>query len=194
MKSFKQFITENSGEDLIIVDIQKAYAKNINFDIFAFSEYITSQPFRKKLYLYNGPELGFENYNIEVIDWLADHIDYDEDIIDSISKIKFVDKGYGFFRNLMDAGLDLDEIIKLIRYMYDNNITDSRDIEEETYERLGIDDPGEDGIWIPEIMYNLEDYNNIILCGGGETECLLEVELCLKALNKPYKKLKQFIY
>lgn len=47
MKSFKQFITENSGEDLIIVDIQKAYAKNINFDIFAFSEYITSQPFRK---------------------------------------------------------------------------------------------------------------------------------------------------
>lgn len=194
LKSFKQFIIEGQGQDLIIVDVQKAYAKNINFDLYEFAKFITTEPFRKKLYLYNGPELGFGDYGIEVINWISEHIDYDEEIMEPISRMKFVDKGYGFFRNLMDAGLDLEEIVKLIRYMYQNNITDSRDIEDETYEELGIDNPGEDGIWIPEILEYLEDYDNIVLCGGGKTECLLEVELCLKALNKSYKRIDKFTY
>lgn len=51
-----------------------------------------------------------------------------------------------------------------------------------------------DMINIPDLMDYIKYFNNVILLGGGITECLKEVELAFMALNKPYNILKEFTY
>ena len=40
----------------------------------------------------------------------------------------------------------------------------------------------------------LKKYNNIYMMGGGINECLKEIEIALKALNKPYELNKKYCY
>jgi hypothetical protein len=55
-------------------------------------------------------------------------------------------------------------------------------------------DGADDCIWIPELIRFLRNYYNIVLCGGAEDACLLEVEIALEAINKSYELYKQFLY
>ena len=90
--------------------------------------------------------------------------------------------------------------------MIKHNINDSRDLDEEmwntfmeetNYTRNDVRDLMEisdDCIYIPDLMNVLKKYNNIVITGGGITECLKEVEIALLALNKPYEIMEKFTY
>lgn len=116
----------------------------------------------------------------------------------------FFDKGYAFFRYCMDENIDDDEIISLIKFMIEKNINDSRDLNAEFWDDFSARyNHGEirdllefssDMINIPDLMDYIKYFNNVILLGGGITECLKEVELAFMALNKPYNILKEFTY
>jgi hypothetical protein len=120
-----------------------------------------------------------------------------------INKCKFFEKGYAFFRDLIDYDhFDDIEFIQLIKYMYQNNITDIREIEEEEYVKLKISKYIEYNnidnypIYIPdELIEQLKIFgNNIDICGGGKNECLLEIEYLYKLLNFKYNRINKYIY
>ena len=107
----------------------------------------------------------------------------------------------------MYNSLEDDVIANFVRFMYENDIRDSRDMnrdmwakylrlhrrtdKKEVYELLR--DTG-DCVNIPDLMDFLKRLNNIVLTGGGVNECLKEVEIALKALKKPYEMYDTFIY
>ncbi len=122
--------------------------------------------------LFNGPDLGMideESYR----QWL-----YDCGIKENIAfDIYMYDKGYAFFRYCIDSGIDHSSTTNLVRFMYQHNINDSRDLTDEFWNRFieefGDNDIREllefsdDAINIPDLMSELSNYGNITLCGGA---------------------------
>ena len=104
----------------------------------------------------------------------------------------------------MDSGMNEDSIVNLVKFMIANGINDSRDIDKDFWnqfiEEYGDEDIralmefSDDAIYIPDLMDEIKDYHNVILTGGGINECLKEVEIALKALNKPYSVYSKFTY
>jgi len=119
----------------------------------------------------------------------------------------FYDKGYNYFRSCIDEYIDEEQIVYFVKFLHDHNITDSRMVDEELWdefvERFGYEkdinirellENTDHLLVIPELMDFLRRYNNIVLTGGGINECLKEVEISLKALNKPYTTFHKFTY
>lgn len=185
---------------LVSVDVQPEYNSYINRS-FNLSDYAKLLNKHKGtiVILYNGEELGMISES-ELIEWLY-NIGVKEQTID---RATFYDKGYAFFRYCMDSGIDEDDIVQLVRFMRDNDINDSRDIDEESWDNFieqftsnqirDLLEYADDCISIPDLMDFIQNYSNITLIGGGINECLKEVEIALKALNKPYKTMDEFVY
>ena len=191
----EDYLKESASEDLVIVDIQPAYKKSIHFSISKFCDFLIESDYRKVLYLYNGPDLGLDSED-DVMNWLIeDGLDYDEEKIDNLPNMNWFEKGYAFFRNMMDVGYDEEDIIKTIKKMLSEKVNDSRDLEDGDWKSINVEPiPSGDCIFIPDVLDVLENYNNIVLVGGGKNECLKEVEICLKVLGKPYKTLDKWVY
>lgn len=165
MKSLKTFLSEtNTNRDLIVVDIQPIYSRGFTQHFLkTFADYINDGEFNSIFYLYNGPDLGGEEW-WQLADWLMDH-GVEEEKIESMESY---DKGYAFFRSYMDMGMDENDLIAMIKYMFENKIYDSRDLPDEVWEDLGLDrdDWEPDMINIPDVFFKLQHYNNPLLCGG----------------------------
>jgi len=187
---YEGIINEARGINLVSVDIQPAYSSHIRF-LDKFVDFINTEDFVKVLYLFNGPDLGYESES-KLIDWLYE-IGVNPDKIDSF---EFFDKGYAFLRGWMDTNVDDNDIIKVGQYLLKNNLRSSDELDEDDYSKLGLDElyNNSDSIWLPEVTDELKRLTKPLLCGGGKNECLAEVELLFKILKKPYKRHKQFIY
>ena len=198
--TLNQYIKENLNKDLIFVDIQPEYQDYFNFTsqwiYFLNNNYLNYNI----TLLYNGQELGMITEG-EYVMWLFEN-GLEED---ALNYIEFYDKGYAFFRYCIDNGIDDDLTVNLIKFMISEGITDSRDIDEGTWDKFisKHDDSQEirellehssDLIYIPYLMDLLKNNSNITLAGGGIDECLREVEIALKALNKKYDLMDSFIY
>jgi len=191
------------GKTLISVDIQPEYEKWITFNLGDWVEFINSNAENNRIvFLYNGAEtLAMVDEN-EYRYWLFD-LGIEEDVLDHA---KFYDKGYAFFRYCMDSNIDVDNIVDLVQYMINNNINDSREIDEDmwndyiqTTEHDQEDvrellENADDMINVPDLMDFLKYFSNIVVFGGGINECLKEVEIALLALNKNYDILNQYTY
>ena len=194
-----------ANSNFISVDIQPAYEQAFTFNIYDFTKFLNEnyESMRSLTFLFNGPDLGFPDEN-EYRYWLYEK-GLEEEVLDFAN---FFDKGYAFFRTCMDEGAEEEEIVNLIKFMLQHNINDSRDLEDremwdEFMKEYGYDEADVRDILeytgnvlhIPELMEYLENYNdNIVLTGGGINECLKEVEIALKALNKPYKVYPRYMY
>lgn len=189
--SFKTlYLTETKSRVLVIVDIQPSYEKNIHFKISDFVNFLMESDYSHYIYLYNGPDFGFEDKS-DIKYWLFEESEVD---MDELPNIEWFEKNYAFLRNAMDSGVDEDDIIKVAKLMIGKNVYDSRDLRDSDWESIDVKDFGEDNIYLPDVMDVLKKYNNYDLVGGGETECLKEVELLLDILGKPHKKIKKFIF
>lgn len=198
MKFIKNFENvSNSSETIIVVDIQPSYKKYINFDINSFCDFLNNHN-GQILYLYNGPDLGYEDEN-EIFDWLLDN-GLNED---KYYNITFFEKNYGFFRDIMDKYISDDNIVEIIKYLINNNIQDSRNFSEKDKEYLISNGISEDylnddySIYLPELYNFFKSYlnkNNNILVGGGYKECLKEVELLLNSMDINYIKQFEYVY
>lgn len=188
-----------TGKHLVIVDIQPEYEKFLSFNLYEFIEFLNSSQASNITFLYNGESLGMTSES-DLHYWYVDN-GLDENILSS--SIWF-DKGYAFFRYCMDNYLEEEKIVEVVRFMIDNDITDSRDITENHWEEfinmVGSTDAKEmlqfasDCISILDLIDELQNYSNIVICGGGINECLKEVEIALLAINKPYSVLTKYIY
>jgi hypothetical protein len=125
-----------------------------------------------------------------------------------LNKAKFVSKDFAFFRSWMDSGVDNEQIVHVVKYMLNNNIFDSGDIDYNNMSQghtwakvykgtpYSIEDqPTDDNINIPVWDYKiLERYDNYILTGGQFAACLAEIRILLEALDKKYEVNYDLIY
>jgi hypothetical protein len=199
-------LTEGSlaGKTFIVVDVQPEYEKGIHFLPKLVQHINVSYPEMGRLvFLYNGSETVGVTSEEDYKYWWLEH-GLDEEIIGGV---EFYDKGYAFFRYCMDSGIDDDAVANFVRFLYQNGINDSREMTREMwakylreYRRMDRKEiftllsHADDCVNIPDLMEYIKRFNNIILCGGGVNECLKEVEIALKALNKPYQVDTRFTY
>lgn len=106
----------------------------------------------------------------------------------------------------MDPGVPDDVIIRLIREMYKQRVTDSRDLwsgqDDEEY-RTNMLQMG-----MPDYLYyfdnaisvewtsvaQLKRFSGSYIVGGGRNECLKEVQLLMNAFNIRYRVIEKFVY
>ena len=191
------------GKTIINVDIQPEYKNYISFNLYKWIQFLNQNANNNRIiFLYNGEDtLGMISEND--YKYFLLELGLDEDVLDNAI---FYDKGYAFFRYCIDNSIDEDNIVDLVKFMIENNINDSRDIDEDMWNdymqetnhsqedvRELLENAG-DMINIPDLMDFLKNYSNIVLLGGGINECLKEVEIALLSLNKNYNTLKQFTY
>ena len=197
---------KQASKSLIIVDVQPAYERNTPFDVGEMVEW-ASENYSRVLILWNGPSLGYVNkrglisfYFEKTAEYLGDWDAADDMVSDLVDSAKFFEKGYGFFRGMMDHCYLRKDIIKLVKYMLANKLQDLRVLSEEQVEYLGI--PGlifeelEDyGFGIPEELASvLKKWNRSDIVGGDKNECLAEVEILGEAMGLSFNQKKRFIY
>jgi len=204
-------LLENSGINLvqganfISVDIQPEYENYITFNLDSFIMFLNKNidVMNSLTFLYNGKDTLGMLSEPAYRDWLFEN-GLQEEVLDSA---KFYDKGYAFFRYCMDEGIEEEETVNLVKYMIQNNINDSRDINEEMWngfmQQYGYDsstvrdllESAADMINIPDLMDYLQRFGGkLVICGGGINECFKEVEIALTALGKNYNVLTEYTY
>lgn len=188
--------------DLIIVDVQPAHSSAFkNTFIQNFSSYLNEYSFKTITYLYNGSEIGYTDDKFNLIEWLVDELGVNEYVVE---KIYFYEKVYGYFRSIMGRNNISDsDIIRVIKYMLKTDTWDSREIEEENWNKYKLSTEikeiafdYEDNIYLPDptLIDLMKKRNSPILIGGGKDECLKEIELLLVALGKNPKLNYKLIY
>lgn len=204
----KRMLSEAVGlqnKTLVSVDIQPEYADYIQnqFNLYDWAKFMNKSARNNDIvFLYNGEwTLGMiseKDYRY----WLYE-LGIKEDVLD---RATFYDKGYAFFRNCMDQGVDEENVVDLVKFMMAHDINDTREINAEMWDEYmqetnrgtqdvrDVMESSEDMLTIPDLMEALQPLNNIVLFGGGINECLKEVEIALLALNKPYNTLSQYTY
>jgi hypothetical protein len=190
-----------SGKHLVVVDIQPEYEQWFSNILPEFVDFLNEnyETLNRLTFLYNGDSLGMVSESSYQNWWFDNGLS--EDVINYAI---FYDKGYAFFRYCIDNNIDEETIVNLIKYMIEKDVFDTRELDKEFWdeyvERYGAEHIREllefagDSMNIPELMDELKNYNNIVLCGGGINECLKEVEIALQALDKPFNILTKYTY
>ena len=205
MKILREYIrvllNEQAGSgSLIVVDIQPEYEPNTPFDIGDMLR--TAVNYDRVLFLYNGEDsLGMISESA-LKDFYFEKLDYDEEVFEELMSVaSFFDKGYGFFRDVMDSSVCFDRlsIVKIVKYMIDKDIRDIRELEEEDIEAIGVsellvDDLEDYGFWVPELEEILPSWNDSDLVGGARNECMAEVEILGAAQGLSFNHIDDFIY
>jgi len=192
-----ELITErvSRSHPVIIVDVQPTY-RSVGSDsiVVELMNFLNAQTGPVLAY-YNGAGEGLtedNEYDVQsyfLTNGLGD---------DQITKIQFIEKTYGFFRAWMDQEVDSGIIINLLREMNRQRVNDSRDLDPNSnifnqfdYEPWMKDDP----IYFPDInIAQLKSMSGALLCGGGQHECLKEIQLLMSVYNIRYKLAQDFIY
>ena len=206
MKLLREYIRvlleqeQGSKGSLVVVDIQPEYESGTPFDIGDMLR-TAADSYSRVLFLYNGPELGMIDES-GLKNFYFEKLDYDEETFDELlSKSEFFDKGYGFFRDVMDSDLcfDRSSVIKIVKYMIDNDYRDIRELEEEDVDAIGVsellfDDLEDYGFYIPDLEEVLPNWNGSDIAGGARNECLAEVEILGAAQGLSFRQVGRFIY
>lgn len=222
----QEFITEGRNRPIIVVDVQPEYSGiNDGDENPVFVEII------KFVAEATGPVLMFVNAEGTGVsgDTIQDVVQYWDDTLNgeaeeywddddeyhynepeqvmNWNRVQIVDKGYGYFRSWMDAGINPAVIIKVIRLLYQNRLNDSREL-------FGGEDSDDYAINMQALVGNqfqswmlydpivvdwtsvaqLKRFNGAYIVGGGRDECLREVELLMNAFNIKYKRIDSLVY
>ena len=91
------------------------------------------------------------------------------------------------------------DIIKIVKYMIDNDIVDIRDLSEEDVDSIAVDDLLFDdledyGFNIPDLEEVLPRWRGSDIAGGARYECLAEVEILASAQGLSFNQVDRFIY
>lgn len=185
------------GKNLIIVDVQPEYAKFSEHMHKALVSYTKKYRFDNTIIFFNdGEYFGWDDNEVTMREHYKE-LGFTQNFL---NKAKFVPKDYAFFRSWMDLGVSHDQIVHVVKYMLNNDIFSTDDIEnwDDVYKETNFnieDHPEFDNINIPVWDYKiLERYDNYILTGGQFAACLAEIRILLEALDKKYEVNYDLIY
>ena len=174
-----------NNDCLVIVDIQPEYQRDFDLMIYDMVAKIneTNKPI---ICFYVGRELSLDDKYSVIGLFLENGVDENK-----VNEMKFIEKDFGFFRCWMDLGVKEDIILNTLRVMYENGINDSRNLSDENWDEiLSTEDRKtfflyDEPLIIPDFDKRLLNYfDNFELIGGGRWECLEEINLYLKSINK----------
>lgn len=209
-----EFLTEGRNSPIIVVDVQPSYCEHnpVGQKVVDFVQQLTGPV----LMFVNAEQDGYTDDSIESIQYWweelagVDYDAYDEDpnYTGPINwnRFQIVDKGYGWFRNWMDQGVQPKFIIQLIRFMYQAKLHDIRDNITAVYEYMTHNPIGGQIVdwqdWMEDESFivnwtsiaQLKRFNGSYLVGGGRNECLREVELLMNAFNIRYRRIDSLVY
>lgn len=152
IKSFKEFckdkeqqLAEATSKTLVIVDVQPSYASGIHYPIESLMKFASQFP-RIEVF-YNGEDFGFES-EYDIRDWYSENNCSER----TQEKMRFFEKNYAFFRDLIDDGVDDEKIIEIGKLLLRTNKYDWRDLVEE---ELGLEDYNVNsyGFNIPDVLF-----------------------------------------
>ena len=195
---YSHLISEGTlSSPTVVVDVQPSYNKFCGRIVDGLCDFLNSRKGPIHIF-YNGESMGFDDNEQSITEYYMEHGLNEE----ATYNMKFIDKGYAFFRNWMDAGMDRSNLIKAIRFMVNNRINDSREVADEQWESVFGNDWEEvkdtvqgDMINIPDVVISdLKKLSGCYLMGGAEHECLSEFRLLFEAFNINYKLIKDFTY
>ena len=184
---------------LISCDIQPQYLGGVNFPLEKFIAYM--REFDKVLYFFNNKysPVNVPDTEKDVKEMLRD-AGADEALF---KKIKFFEKQYWYFRDLIDSGLVSDEeLVKLFKMMIVMNVDSAKELTIDQIQKC-IANPIvcnklSSGLmkfyFDPKLIYELIDWNDATVVGGLRKQCLSEIFLYLKRLDIKYKENNQYIY
>lgn len=222
----EEFITEGKSMPVIVVDVQPEYSGiNDGGENPVFPEIIhfVNNQTGPVLMFVNAEEHGLTGDTIQSVKQYWDdticpeeeryvHDEENDEYVENLdcpkinwNRFTIVDKGYGWFREYMDAGWVSDrEIIQLIRYMYQKRVNDARNltfppIDKRTEEDTALHRLVEEMENVPFIINwtsvaQIKKFNGAYIVGGGRNECLREVELLMNAFNIKYKRIDSLVY
>jgi hypothetical protein len=213
-----EFITEGLAHPVIVVDVQPEYSgmwDGAENDVFPEIIRFVNRQTGPVLMFVNAEETGVSGDTInDVLSYWEDTVtqddpDWYDDDPDAPSPINWrrfhiVDKGYGYFRGWMDAGIEPNIIIAAIRELYQQRVSDTRELEFPNSSRrtplqsliLGaMEDLNDEPLTVNwTSVAQLKQFNGAYLVGGGRNECLREVELLMNAFNIKYRRIDQLVY
>lgn len=193
---------KTSISGLLVVDLQPAYARP------SAGSSISSHLMRNTLahiaslddetpvtVLYVCEELSGDTL-LDVHEFWREHGADDE----LIERLNWVEKPFGFLRGWMDNGIDEDDICAVLQELRKRGSWDSRDLPEDTLEKLSSD-----GFALSSPLFRDEAVDNLLAnarragghwetCGGGQNECLQEVELVFQSGGVPFERLHHLTY
>ncbi len=191
---------EGANRPVVLVDFQEAYQQSSRFS-HAFGsviQYLNKTRPLRCLAFYNCEDLTGETLQSVQSFYVEEGLD-----VEYVESIQFRDKYYAFFRTWMDSGVPESSIIAVIRYLVNNRIHSSEEIERDVliqlitpqvfsdYESAITSDP----IYVPDISIGeLKSFSGCLIGGGGQHECLKELTILLNAFNIKYTLVKQWIY
>ena len=165
---------------LLVVDVQPFYESYHTGLGRRIINHIRENGAESVIWMFNGDEVGTGDNEYSLTEYVLEN--GGEDILDLI---EFKEKDYGFLRGWMDTGRE-EQIVPALKSMIKRGLWDSRDLD-------GEDDG--DCIGLPSW-----DFKDLLLnkfysiCGGGENECLWEMELLLEAFGVETEKINHLIY
>jgi hypothetical protein len=206
-----EIILEGTSTPCIVVDVQPEYSgMNDGDENPVFPEIIqfVNNQTGPVLMFVNSEDQGLtgdsivgikEYWNDTVAEFNAQPINW--------NRFAIVDKGYGYFRPWMDAGINPAVIIRMIRTLYQNKVNDSRELfggegsseYAEGMEQL-VGPEFEHWMLSDPITVNwtsvaqLKKFSGAYIVGGGRNECLREVELLMNAFNIRYRRIDRLVY
>lgn len=213
----QEFITEAASTNLLIIDVQPEYDDWCSNILPGVQSMITKST-GKVVIVYN--DFGGGDSADDVYNYLAGHdsefdgYTYDEEtdeyipaettpLEQKLQRAEYVQKEYGFLRPFMDWGVSAHTIIYILRLMYQQKVSDSRNIPFESlpeeiqaeFNELGYGWEDE-GIytqeWVP--VARLKQLSPFYMMGGGRNECLREIELICNAFNIRFKRVDSLVY
>jgi hypothetical protein len=182
---------------MVVVDVQPAYSGSFDFEE-ELAQTLNKRTGKTLMYV-NAEDTYTTEDTIDDIRYWWVEAGMDKDVA---YNLEFFDKGYGNLREAIDNGASDRDIILVLREMFRQNVTDSRDLYDED-EQQWIEHFGEESAeWIGDgiSIMDLNGYDKLkamspfLLCGGGREECLKEVMLLCSALNIKYKLVEKFVY
>ena len=204
----EEFIIEGRSHPIIVVDVQPEYC-NHTAVCEKIIKFVVNQTGPVLMFV-NAENMGLTGDTVnDIVYWWEETagLEYnkkEDEYVSNIdwSRFKIVDKGYGYLRSWMDNDVSAGAIIRVIRAMYSNRISDSRDFEDIDPELLPKLVGSEWDAWMyhEPIITNwtsiaqLKQFSGAYIVGGGRNECLREVELLMNAFNISYKRIDNLVY
>jgi hypothetical protein len=199
MIHLREFEGYRPYKSVVCVDIQEEYLRGIEreFDLRKWVNWINGVD-EIVYFVWNGPEVGGPN-EFEYREWL-EGIGVELGVI---GDAEFIEKEYGFFRICIDYGME-EDVLHILRYMIGKGLHTTQDMVEEDWDELeeGGSIRSREYFERGEVFYVPEELirdlklveESILLCGGGRSECLREVELVLDYLGKEWDRSDEWTY
>lgn len=176
----KLFSKQSQMKNLVIVDVQPFYKPWFTDNLLEYLVEAIEQA-ENVIWYFNGEEVCIEDSQYSICEMMEEYLGRE---IEKLQSVKFIEKGYGFLRNWMDRGEDDYEIVETLKLMEKSGVNDSRE----------LDDYADDDDCITFPNLDKPQIDSCFICGGGEYECLAEMELMFRFWGIEAKKLKQCVY